>query len=183
MIRDIMMTLLRQGFGLNTNLFETNVLNLAVVLRVVIKVVGDSLKTLLDQRRKSILSTLQEVDQKAKEAKQRLREANKTLEEARSRSQEIRIQATQAVERENCVAQERLESDRRRLQERRNQAIQLERQRMTQSISDQVSNIALTSAENTLLKLFLSKDTSNPKQKELNEICMRETFCQLNVLC
>jgi len=177
-----MMTLLRQGFGLNTNLFETNVLNLAVVFRVVIKVVGDSLNTLLDQRRKSILSTLQEVDQKAKEAKQRLREAQKTLEEARSRCQEICIQTTQAVERENCTAQERLERDRRRLQERRNQAIQLERQRTAQSISYQVSNLALTSAENTLLKIFASQGTSISKQKKLNEICIRETFCQLNAL-
>jgi len=177
-----MMIILRQGFGLNTNLFETNILNLAVVLRVVIKIVGDSLSTVLDERRQNILSTLQEVDQKAKEAKQRLREAQKALEEARSRSQEIRIQTTQAIERENCTAQERLKRDRQRLQERRSQAIQLERQRTAQSISYQVSNLALTSAENTLLKIFASQKTSISKQKELNEICIRNTFCQLNVL-
>ena len=52
---------LRQGFGFNTNLIETNVLNLAVVIGVVIKVVGDSLRSLLDQRRSTILSTLQEI--------------------------------------------------------------------------------------------------------------------------
>jgi len=174
------MILLRQGFGFNTNLFETNILNLAVVLRVVIKVVGDSLSTVLDERRQNILSTLQEVDQKAKETKQRLREAQRALEEARSRSQEIRIQATQAIERENFAAQERLKRDRQRLQERRNQAIQLERQRTAQSISYQVSNLALTSAENTLLKIFVSQRTSISKQKELNEICIRKTFCQLS---
>ena len=177
-----MTILLRQGFGFNTNLFETNILNLAVVFRVVIKVVGDSLNTVLDERRQNILSTLQEVDQKAKETKQRLREAQKALEEARSRSQEIRIQATQAIERENFTAQERLKIDRQRLQERRNQAIQLERQRTAQSISYQVSSLALTSAENTLLKIFASQRTSISKQKELNEICIRKTFCQLNVL-
>jgi len=54
-----MIITLRQGFGLNTNLFETNILNLTVVIGVVIKVVGDSLRSLLDQRRKTILSTLQ----------------------------------------------------------------------------------------------------------------------------
>jgi F-type H+-transporting ATPase subunit b len=58
---------MRHGFGLNTNLFETNVLNLIVVVRIVVTVVGDALRNLLDQRRKVILSTLQEADKKKRE--------------------------------------------------------------------------------------------------------------------
>jgi F-type H+-transporting ATPase subunit b len=68
---------MRNGFGLNTNLFETNVLNLAVVVGVVVTVVGDALSVLLKQRRETILSTLQEADDKAIEAKNRLDEAKK----------------------------------------------------------------------------------------------------------
>jgi F-type H+-transporting ATPase subunit b len=170
---------LRQSFGLNTNLLETNVLNLAVVVGVVIKVVGDSLRSLLDQRRRTILSTLQEADLKAREAKQRLEAAQRTLEEARSRVQEIRIQTIQAVEREKSLAQKQLERDLRRLREGRDQAIQLERQRATQFISYQVSSLALNSAENILLNALSSKNTSSSKQKELNEMYVRETLCQL----
>jgi F-type H+-transporting ATPase subunit b len=55
---------MRHGFGFNTNLLETNVLNLRVVVRIVVKVVGESLRELLDQRRQTILSTLQEADKK-----------------------------------------------------------------------------------------------------------------------
>jgi len=170
---------LRQGFGLNTNLFETNVLNLAVVVGVVIKVVGDSLSSLLDQRRKTILETLQEADLKAIEAKQRLEDAQKNLEEARSRVQEIRIQTIQAVEREKSIAQVQLERDLSRLRERREQSIQLERQRESQIISHQISTLALNSAENILLNTLGSQDTSKSKQKELNEMYVRKTFCQL----
>ena len=170
---------LRQGFGFNTNLIETNVLNLAVVIGVVIKVVGDSLRSLLDQRRKTILSTLQEADLKAKEAKQRLEAAQRTLEEARSRVQEIRIQTVQTVEREKSEAQKQLERDLNRLRERRDQAIQLERQRATQFISYQISGLALNSAENILLNALNPKNTSSSKQKELNEMYVRETLCQL----
>jgi F-type H+-transporting ATPase subunit b len=170
---------LRQGFGLNTNLLETNVLNLAVVIGVVIKVVGDSLRSLLDQRRRTILSTLQEADLKAKEANQRLEAAQRTLEEARSRVQEIRIQTVQAVEREKSVAQKQLERDLRRLRDRRDQAIQIERQRTTQLISYQVSSLALNSAETILLNSLNPQRASNLKQKELNEMYVRKTFCQL----
>jgi len=180
--KDIMMTLLRQGFGLNTNLFETNVLNLAVVLGVVIKVVGDSLRSLLDTRRQTILSTLQEADLKARKAKKRLESAQRTLEEARLRVQEIRIQTVQAIEREESFAQKQLERDLCRLQESVDQAIQLERQQMTQTISYQVSSLALASAEDILLKTLGSQGTVNSKQKELNEVYVRETFCQFKEL-
>ena len=173
------MTLLRQGFGFNTNLLETNVLNLAVVIGVVIKVVGDSLRSLLEQRRKTILSTLQEADLKAREAKQRLEAAQRTLEEARSRVQEIRMQTIQAVEREKSAAQEQLERDLNRLRNRRDQAIQLERQRETQLVSYQVFSLALNSAEDILLNALRSQGPSNWKQKELNEMHVRKTFCQL----
>lgn len=173
---------LRQGFRLNTNLFETNILNLAVVLGVVIKVVGGSLQSLLDQRRQTILLTFQEAELKAEEAAQRLEEAQRALEAARVRGKEIRLQAVQTVEREKIIIQEQLERDLRRLQERGNQAIQLERQRITQAISRQISNLAVTSAENTLLKVLKVQTPPSAKQKELNEMYIRETFCHLSEL-
>ena len=174
-----MITLMRQGFGVNTNLLETNVLNLAVVIGVVIKVVGDSLRSLLDQRRQAILSTLQEADLKAKEAKERLEAAQRTLEEARLRVQEIRIQTVEAIEREKSIAQKQLERDLDRLRDRRDQSIQIERQRTIQVISNQISDLALNSAENILLRALGSQSGSDLKQKELNEVHVRKTFCQL----
>jgi F-type H+-transporting ATPase subunit b len=69
---------MRHGFGFNTNLIETNVLNLRVVVRIVVKVVGDALKNILDERRQIILSTLQEADKKERKIQQQLREAKKS---------------------------------------------------------------------------------------------------------
>ena len=36
------------GFGINTNILETNVINLAVVIAVVISFVGDAVRELLE---------------------------------------------------------------------------------------------------------------------------------------
>ena len=116
---------------------------------------------------------------KAKEAKERLEAAQRTLEEARLRVQEIRIQTVQAIEREKSIAQKQLEGDLNRLRDRRDQAIQLERQRTMQLISNQISNLALDSAENILLNALGSQSSSGSKQKELNEMHVRKTFCQL----
>ena len=43
----------RGHFGFNTNIFETNVLNLAVVLAIVIIYVGDALRGLLANRKQT----------------------------------------------------------------------------------------------------------------------------------
>lgn len=170
---------MRNGFGLNTNLFETNVLNLAVVVGIVVTVVGDSVRTLLDERRQIILSTLQESDQKAMEAQQRLEEAQEAVELARSRAQEIRIQALQTCEQERSIIQQQLKKDLQRLQERGRQAVQLEYQRTVQALTQKVATLALTTAESTLLTILGSQDPSCVKQKELNETCVRETLRQL----
>ena len=174
-----MIILTSQGFGFNTDLFETNILNLTVVLGVVVTFVGDAIRTLLDQRRKIIISTLQEVDQKAKEVQQRLEEAQRSVETARNRAQEIRNQATKTIEQENIIIQENLKADLYRIQERRRQRIKLERQRIVQSVAKQVARITLEKAEGTLLITFSSQRKSRPKQKELNELHVRETFSQL----
>lgn len=174
-----MIITIRQGFGINTDLFETNILNLSVVLGIVVTFVGDALRTLLDQRRKIILSTLQEVDQKAKEVQQRLEEARESVETARFRAQEIRSQAVQTVEQENIAIQQTLKNDLSRLQERGRQRIQLERQRIIQFVAKQVANMTLKRAEGILLMSFSSRGPAVSKQKELNDIHVRETFRRL----
>jgi hypothetical protein len=50
-IENTILLTMRYGFGFNTDIFETNVLNLAVVVAIVVTVVGDAVATLLDQRR------------------------------------------------------------------------------------------------------------------------------------
>jgi len=174
-----MMALVRQGFGFNTDLFETNILNLRVVLGIVVTFVGDALSNLLDQRQKTILSTLQEVDKKAKEVQQRLEDAREAVETARSRAQEIRNQSTQTIEQENVIIQQILKDDLMRLQERGGQRIQLERQRIIQFIAQQVANMTLKIAEGSLLIGFSSQGSAISKQKELNDMHVRETFRRL----
>jgi F0F1-type ATP synthase membrane subunit b/b' len=66
-----------------------------------------------------------------------------------------------------------------RLQERNQQIIQLERQQTIQIVSQQVADLALTTAENALLKTFGSNNSVRSKHKELNEKHIRETFRKL----
>jgi F0F1-type ATP synthase membrane subunit b/b' len=154
---------------------------LIVVVRIVVTVVGDALRNLLDQRRKVILSTLQEADKKAREAQNRLEEAKKSVETARLRTKEILDQAIKTAEQESFFIQEQLANDLQRLQDRGQQGIQLERQRTVQAIAQQVANLALITAESTLFTSLGSQGSALLKQKELNEIHVRDTFRKLKI--
>lgn len=173
---------MRQGFGLNTNLFETNVLNLRVVFRVVVTVVGDAFRSTLDSRRETILATLRNADQKATEAQRRLDEARKAVERATSRSEEIRTQAIKTAEQERFIVQEKLKEDLQRVRDRGKQNLLMERQRVIRSFLQQVAISAINTAENTLLKELGTGGTTNVKQKELNAVHVRETFRKLKGL-
>ena len=54
----ILLVLMKYNFGFNTNIIETNVLNLRVVVGIVFTQVGEALKVRLDTRRNIILSIL-----------------------------------------------------------------------------------------------------------------------------
>ena len=74
-----------EGFGLNGNILETNIINLSVVIAIVVSFGGDALRSLLENRRQSILTTLEQADRRAKEAEERLQEAKSRLQLAQKR--------------------------------------------------------------------------------------------------
>jgi F0F1-type ATP synthase membrane subunit b/b' len=102
-----------------------------------------------------------------------------TVETARLRAEEIRAQSAKTVERDNMLIQQQLSDDLQRLRERGEQGIQLERQRTIQTMVKQISHLALTTAESTMFRALWSQGSSSLKQKELNEVHVRDTFRQL----
>jgi F-type H+-transporting ATPase subunit b len=98
------------GFGFNTNIFETNIINLAAVVGVVVSFVGKNLTSLLEDRKTTILQNLQEANQRAIEAQEKLNVARTQLEIAKKKAQEIReegiLRATQEIN--NVVSQHEL---------------------------------------------------------------------------
>ncbi len=78
------------GFGINTNIFETNIINLAAVIGIVVSFVGNNLTALLEDRRKTILNNLQEANQRAIDAQEKLNAARTQLELAKKKAKEIR---------------------------------------------------------------------------------------------
>merc|ERR1711968_18675 len=70
--------------GFNTDIFDTNLINLTIVIGVVVTLVGDALTSALDERRRSILSSLEDANNKFNEAQNVLKAAQAKLEESKA---------------------------------------------------------------------------------------------------
>lgn len=141
-----------EGFGFNTNILETNIINLAVVIAVVFTFVGDALISLLENRKQTVLNNLQEADQRAAEAQQKLNQAQIQLEFAKTKAVEIREQGLTTAEQEKLQTGIQVEKDISRLEELKNETIKLQEQKALVQISQQVIILALIKVREKLTK-------------------------------
>ena len=135
--------LLAGHFGFNTNLFETNVLNLAVVLAIVFTYVGDALRGLLATRKQSILANFREADQRATEAQKKLREAQLELEQAQAKAQKIREQASVTIEQEKKQFIRQTQEDIKRLGTLQQETLKFEQQKAQNELAGKLVKLAL----------------------------------------
>lgn len=99
------------GFGLNLNLFETNLINLVIVIGVLTWFLRGFLGGMLDRRRESILADLRDAEERLKSANAALAKAQQDLQAAQQKAQQIRADG---VARAQSV---REESERRTIEE------------------------------------------------------------------
>jgi F-type H+-transporting ATPase subunit b len=82
------------GFGLNLNLFETNIINLAVVIAALVWFLKGFLGGILERRRTSILTDLKDAEDRLSKAATSLAEAQQGLAQAQERAEKIVVDGT-----------------------------------------------------------------------------------------
>lgn len=132
-----------EHFGFNTNLIETNVLNLAVVLAVVVTYVGDALRGLLATRKQTILNNFQEAEQRASEAQERLNQARNQFEQAQFKAKQIREQAEVTIEQEKNQIVRQNQDDIKRLSVIQQETLQFEQQKAQNELAQKLVRLAL----------------------------------------
>ena len=139
-----------EGFGFNSNILETNLINLSVVIAVVVSFGGDALRSLLDNRKQTILNNLQEADQKAKEAEEKLIQARAQLKLAKNKAIDIREQGVLNAEQEKKQSIRQTKEDLSRLEEVKQETIRLQQQKAISQVSQQVVSLALNQVREKL---------------------------------
>jgi len=91
---DQIFTLLaNEGISLNTDILETGLINILVLLAILIYTGRDFLGSLLEERRTTIVKGVQDAEDRLSEAKKRLDEAQKQLNQANIVISEIKNEA------------------------------------------------------------------------------------------
>jgi len=130
------------GFGLNTNIFETNIINLAVVIGVVVSFVGDAVRELLRNRKEIILNNLREADNRALIAQENLNQAKEQLAAAQKKAAEIREQGFMAAEQEKKLCLKQAEENAAQLKQVQENTLRFQQQKAIQQISYQIVSLA-----------------------------------------
>lgn len=149
------------GFGINTNLLETNVLNLAVVIGVLFYFGKDLLLDTLKNRKELILKSLQDSVEKKMEAVDNLNAAKIQFQKAQEKSEEIRSQGLVLARQNSEKFLDSMEGNVKRIEEAKIFTIRFEEEKAITEVVQKVSSSAL---EQALDKLTVSMNPSIQKR-------------------
>nr|BDW46127.1 ATP synthase CF0 subunit I [Marchantia emarginata subsp. cuneiloba] len=138
------------SFGLNTNLLETNLINLGVVIGLLVYFGKGVLSNLLKNRKLTILNTIQDAEERYKEATDKLNQARTRLQQAKLKADDIRINGLSQMEKEKQDLINAADEDSKRLEDSKNATIRFEKQRAIEQVRQQVSRLALERVLETL---------------------------------
>jgi F-type H+-transporting ATPase subunit b len=79
------------GFGLNFDIFETNIINLAIVIAGLVWFLRGFLGGILERRRAAIVTELREAEERLSTASAALADAQKGVAEAQKKADQIRV--------------------------------------------------------------------------------------------
>nr|QYB20824.1 ATP synthase CF0 subunit I [Callitris pyramidalis] len=146
-----------EGFGLNTNILETNILNLSVVLGVLIYFGKGVLSNLLDNRKHKILSTIENSEELCKRAANQLDKARVRLREVEMRAREIQVNGLSQIEKEKKDLINLFSVNLKQLENLKSETIRFEQQSVMEKVQQQIFRQAVKRALETLNSRLNSK--------------------------
>ncbi|OLP15368.1 ATP synthase F0 subunit B [Leptolyngbya sp. 'hensonii'] len=138
------------GFGLNFNLLETNLINLAIVIGLLVYLGRKFLGGILADRTSTIEAAIRAAEERRKDAAAALAEEQQKLAQAQAEAERIRASAEEAAKaaREAILAQ--AERDVQRVRETAVQDINTEQERAILELRRRVAALALQRVESQL---------------------------------
>jgi F-type H+-transporting ATPase subunit b len=88
----------REGFAINTDVFDTNIINLAVLWALLFYAGSDFLSSTLSDRQQKIVTALQEAEEQLSYSKARLAEAEKQVAQTETSITQIKVDAEAAAQ-------------------------------------------------------------------------------------
>tara|TARA_Y100001968_G_scaffold123686_1_gene112706 strand:+ start:105 stop:617 length:513 start_codon:yes stop_codon:yes gene_type:complete len=154
-----------EGFGLNLNLFETNILNLAVVIFGLYKFLPGFLGKILEKRRTTILSDLKDAEERLTQAKNSLANAKEELASAKQKAEKIRDDCKARAEAIRLESEKRTVEEMARIKQGAASDLNAEAARVTSQLRKEAAELAIEKA----LAMLPAKLDSNAQDDFLKQ--------------
>jgi len=154
-----------EGFGLNLNLFETNIINLSVVVFGLYKFLPGFLGKILEKRRTLILSDLKEAEDRLSKAKLALSKAKDELSSAKQKADSIRNDCKARAEAIRLESEKKTVEEMARIKQGAASDLNAEAARVTSQLRKEAAELAIEKA----LALLPQKLDSYAQDKFLKE--------------
>jgi len=159
-----------EGFGLNLNIFETNILNLAVVIFGLYKFLPGFLGKILERRRTSILSDLEEAEERLTQSKLALSKATEELASAKQKAEKIRNDCKARAEAIRLENEKRTVEEMARIKQGAASDLNAEAARVTAQLRKEAAEIAIEKALAILPKKLDSSTQDNFLKQSIKNI-------------
>ncbi|MEM0979106.1 MAG: F0F1 ATP synthase subunit B [Cyanobacteria bacterium P01_H01_bin.58] len=138
------------GFGFNFDILETNLINLAIIIGVLIYFGSKFLGNTLASRRAAIEESIQDAERRKREASASLAEQQQNLAQAQLKAKEIAETAKQNAEklRQEIIAQ--AEADVARMRDMAAQDMSSQQERVVRELRQQIAEKAIARVESEL---------------------------------
>jgi len=135
-----------KGLKINTDIFETNILNLSIVIGLLVYYGRTALTDAIKNNKETILKNIQEAESKFKEAEENLLSARKNLETAKNKAEDIKNQGNILSKETLKSLLEAIDDDIKRLKKINLSTIKLEEEKSINEICLKLTNLSLSTA-------------------------------------
>ena len=163
-------TFASEGFGLNLNLFETNIINLAVVIFGLYKFLPGFLGKILEKRRTTILTDLKEAEERLSQAKNSLSKAKDELASAKQKAEKIRNDCKSRAEAIRLESEKRTVEEMARIKQGAVSDLTAEAARVTSQLRKEAAELAIERALTMLPKKLDSNTQDNFLKQSIKNI-------------
>jgi F-type H+-transporting ATPase subunit b len=146
------------GFGLNLDILETNIINLAIIIGVLIYFGKNSLGKTLSDRRAQIEAAIQEAEQRKAKAAAALAEQQQKLAQAQTEATRIRKEAEERAAAARAEIMKQSEEDIQRMKAAAAQDLSSQQDRVLNELRQRIAALAMQKAEEQI-RSQVSEDT------------------------
>jgi F-type H+-transporting ATPase subunit b len=138
------------GFGINFDIFETNLINLAILVGVLLYFAPKVLGNILNERRAKIAEAVQEAEGRVKKAAEALADQQQKLTQAQTEAERIRKAAEERAQLAKAEIATQAEKDIERMKSAAAQDLNSEQERVIAELRRRVVALSMERVENRL---------------------------------